>query len=454
MTLRHIHFIGIGGAGLSALAQVMLERGYTVSGSDPAAPNPVTNELEKRGATIFSGHDARNIAGADLIVVTSAAQASNPEVAAAHLQQIPTQKRREFLREVTRGYDVIAVAGSHGKTTTTAMIAKILESAGQDPTVVVGGVVPDWRTNARTGSSKWFVIEADEYDYAFLGLEPKITVLTNVDYDHPDLFPTRAAYATAFADFLKQTRTDGVIIVCGEEQTAHRLANEMARQRVTYGVGQVDDWRAVEIESGRGGRTEFEVEFETRRVGSATLSIPGQHNVLNALAAMAATHTAGVSPEKALAALAQFRGVERRFQVLGTYHGATIVEDYAHHPTELRVNISAARTRFPKARLIALFQPHTYSRTAALIEEFAQALSAADRVIVTEIFAAREQNTTGLSSRELVKRIRGAEAQFVETPEEAEQVLRAELGEGDALLVFGAGNVNRVAIRLIENGNA
>lgn len=445
---RHIHFIGISGAGLAGLAQVMLGRGETVTGSDPAAPNPVTAHLETLGAKIYSNHVAENIAGADLIVATSAAQSDNPEIAAAHLQQIPVLKRREFLREITAGFDVIAVAGSHGKTTTTAMIAKILEEAGLDPTVVVGGIVPGWDTGARLGNGSYFVIEADEYDYAFLGLEPKIAVLTNVEYDHPDIFPTREAYRQAFADFLKQTRAEGVIVVCGDEEAAERLASGAGARVLRYGFGEENGVRATDLAQNEAGGLDFTVSIENRAMGTGTLQVPGRHNVLNALGALTAARGAGVELENALGTVAQFRGVGRRFQVRGTYNGATIVDDYAHHPTEIRASLQAARMRYPKARIWALFQPHTFSRTRALLDDFAGAFGEADKVLITEIYAARERDGSGTSSRLIVERMKRAEARFVESLEGAEQILRKELQAGDVLVTLGAGDVNRVAIHL------
>lgn len=452
--MQHIHFVGISGAGLSALARVMLGRGMTVSGSDAAAPNAVTDALEKLGAKIYVGHDANNISGADLLVVTTAAQDDNAEIIAAHLQQIPILKRRNFLRELTQDNDVVAIAGSHGKTTTTAMIGLILADAGQDPTAVIGGIVPEWETNARVGKSKWFVIEADEYDYAFLGLAPKITVLTNVDYDHPDLFPTREIYQNAFSDFLKQTRADGLIVVCGDEQVASQLAGASQRQVVRYGFGTGNGWQAVDVRPNGKGGSDFEIHKQGSRVGTATLRVPGSHHILDALAAIATADTVGVSIESAVGTLAKFAGVGRRFQVRGTFNGATIVDDYAHHPTEIQASLKGARMRFPNARILTLFQPHTFSRTQALLDEFANAFGDADLVLITEIYAARERNTNGLSGRAIVERMTHTDMRFVETLDQAEQFLRSELRAGDVLLTLGAGNVNKVAIRLVENGNA
>lgn len=456
--MKHIHFIGISGAGLSALAQVMLGRGWLVSGSDPAAPNPVTVELERQGAKIFSQHRAENIEGADLIVPTSAAQESNPEIEAARSRKIPVLKRREFLSELTSSYDTIAVAGSHGKTTTTAMIGLMLAEAGFDPTVVVGGVVPGWNTNARVGSSKWFVIEADEYDYAFLGLAPKIAVLTNVDYDHPDVFATRALYKEAFTNFLKQTRADGAVVVCGDERAASNSAEAAERKVIRYGRRAENEWRASEIHANANGGSDFEIFHHNQFLGVASLQVPGEHNVLNALAAVATAQTAGVTIPQAIQTVSDFTGVGRRFQVRGTYQGAIIIDDYAHHPTEIRASLDAARSRFPGAKIFVLFQPHTFSRTRALVDEFASAFASADRVLITEIYAARERDDTGLSSRMIVERMRG-NSRYVETLDEAERILRQELGAGNVLLTLGAGNVNQVAERLVpagrhESGNA
>lgn len=458
--VKHIHFVGISGAGLSALAQVMLGRGNVVSGSDSAAPNAVTDALETLGAKIYAGHAAENITGADLVVITSAAQQDNAEIVAAHLQQIPIVKRRNFLRTVTQDNDVIAVAGSHGKTTTTAMISLILTDAGQDPTAVVGGIVPGWNTNARVGKSNWFVIEADEYDYAFMGLEPKIAVVTNIDYDHPDLFPTRETYQNAFFDFLKQTRTDGLIIVCGDEQVATEVASKTNARLVRYGLNATNDWRAVSIKVNGIGGSDFEIARQGQIVGYASLQLPGTHHILDALAAVAAASEAGVSVARAVETLGKFTGVGRRFQVRGTFNGATIVDDYAHHPTEIKASLRGARQRFPNARIFALFQPHTFSRTQALLDEFANAFGDADVVLITEIYASRERNENRLSGQaivaqiELAPRMEQSNVRFIETLDAAEQLLRSELRAGDVLVTLGAGNVNVVAIRLVENGNA
>jgi len=450
---KHIHFVGIGGAGLSALARVMLGRGFVVSGSD-AMTSAVTDELVEAGAKVFVGHAAENIAGADLIVVTSAAQQDNPEIVAAHLQNIPVLKRREFLREVTAGFKTIAIAGSHGKTTTSAMVAAILTAAGFDPTAVIGGIIPEWKTNARAGKSEWFVIEADEYDYAFLGLEPYIAVITNVDYDHPDMFPTREAYRDAFAQFMAQTRRDGTLVVCGDDAAARELANRSGRAALTYGMAEGNAWRAENVQPNARGGTDFTVLQAENAVRQISLQVPAMHNVLNVLAACAVTRYCGASYDVAWETLTKFKGVGRRFQVHGTFHGAVVIDDYAHHPTEIRATLRAARMRYPHARIWALFQPHTFSRTRALWDEFINAFEDADRVFVTEIYAARERDATGLSSTSLVERMDARKTLFVASLTQAEELLRQELRDGDVLVTLGAGNVDRVAARLIQKDYA
>lgn len=431
----------------------MLARGACVSGSD-AAPNAVTEELARLGARIFAGHDAANVDGADVVVVTSAVAVENPEVVAAHARGIPVLKRREFLREVTAGYRTLAVAGSHGKTTTTAMLGLIFTDAGLDPNVIVGGIVPAWKANARAGKGEWFIIEADEYDLAFLGLEPMIAVVTNVEYDHPDLFPTRADYCDGFARFMAQTRAEGVILACGEDATARELAEQSGRRVIRYGLGADHEWRAAEVSVNVRGGSDFVVYHENEWIGNVRLGVPGVHNVLNALGALAAAQGAGIDASRARATLERFAGVERRFQVRGVFRGAVVVDDYAHHPTEIRATLRAARARFPQKRIWALFQPHTFTRTRALLDDFARAFADADRVIVTEIYAAREQNDPGLSGAELARRIRGGEARFIGALEEVEGFLERMLGEEDVLVVLGAGSVTQVAERLVSKEDA
>ncbi len=445
----HIHLVGIGGIGLSAIARVLLGRGYRVSGSDQA-PTAITEALAREGATIYSGQRAENVsADTALVVFTSAASADNPEVAAAQARGIRVVKRREFLGELTAGYKTIAVAGSHGKTTTTALIALLLIDAGFDPTVIVGGIVPEFGANARAGKGKYFVIEADEYDYAFLGLSPHIAVITNVDYDHPDIFRTRGEYQNAFLEFAKQVIPDGTVIVCGDDADANAVSEFITARAVRYGLGAANDWRAVGIQPNAQGGSDFDAMKGNRSLVKIRTRIPGQHNVLNALAALATAEQVGVPIDSTRATLEKFRGASRRFELRGETDGVAIVDDYAHHPAEIRATLAAARERFDGRELWAIFQPHTFSRTRALLDEFVGAFDDADHVIVTEIYASRERDDLGVSGRDIVERMRYRDARFIPTLDEAIEFLGREVKPGAVVLTLGAGDVNRVGEALI-----
>jgi UDP-N-acetylmuramate--alanine ligase len=452
---KHIHLIGIGGIGLSAIARILLARGYRVSGSDPA-PSRLTDELVSAGAPIFSQHRAENLGDTDLVIVTSAASATNPELRAAEERGIPVVKRREFLKELTAGYRTIAVAGSHGKTTTTALIGLMLADAGLDPTMIVGGIVPELESNARAGQGEYFAIEADEYDYAFSGLEPYIAVVTNVDYDHPDLFPTREKYQGAFAEFMRAVRGDGTLFVCGDDAGAIAtvaLASPTARV-LKYGREDENDWRAVDVRTNEMGGSDFTILKMGHVVGRVQTRIPGAHNVLNTLAAVGVADHAGVSVDDARMTLAKFRGVGRRFELCGEFGGVTIVDDYAHHPTEIRATLAAARASYPHHELWAVFQPHTFTRTRALLDDFANAFDSADHVIVTEVYAAREHDSLGVSGHDIVKRMKHRDAHFIPTLDETVDYLLNELKPSAVLVTLGAGNVNEVGQRIAAGRDA
>ncbi|MGD8398174.1 MAG: UDP-N-acetylmuramate--L-alanine ligase [Anaerolineae bacterium] len=444
----HVHLIGIGGIGMSAIGRVLRGWGYTVSGSDWQA-SELTRALDAEGLIVYLGHDAGHVAGADIVVMSSAIAEDNVEVVQARQQGLPVVKREAFLAELTAGRKVIAVAGTHGKTTTSAMIAWILLQAGADPTFIVGGVLQNLGTNARAGNGPYFVIEADEYDRAFLGLEPATAVITALEHDHPDSYPTFDEMRGAFAAFVERLAAGGLLVVCGEDQEALALADRPpARQRIaTYGLSAKRNWwaRAVEL----GATAAFEVWHGDMQCGTCALQLPGQHNVLNALAALAATGDAGVAFGTAAAALTRFQGTARRFQVKGQARGVTVVDDYAHHPTEIEVTLEAARLKFPGRRLWAVFQPHTYSRTAALLEDFASAFVAADRVLVTEIYAARETDTLDVSGADLVGHMDHAAARYVSTLEEAAALLAKEVSAGDVVLTMGAGDGYLIGEKLL-----
>lgn len=452
-----IHLVGIGGIGLSAIARVLHGWGYAVSGSD-RQPTVLTRALAAEGITVYAGHRAEQVVGADLVVASSAVPEDNPEVVEAKRRGLPVIKREQFLGELTANKTTIAVAGTHGKTTTSAMIAWILVEAGLDPTFVVGGVLQNLGTNARAGQGPHFVIEADEYDRTFLGLQPEVAVITILEHDHPDCYPTFRQMRAAFARFVQRLVSGGLLVVCGEDEEALRLAGEglrlageepdLGRRVETYGLDQAWDWRAQGVQLG--SHAAFEVWHGEKQLGTCALQVPGRHNVLNALAALAASAEVGVDFGTAAAALTRYRGTERRFQVKGQAGEITVVDDYAHHPTEIRVTLAAARLKYPGRPLWAVFQPHTYSRTAALLEDFALCFDQADHVLVTGIYAARERNVQGISGAELVARISHADARYVEGLAEAADILLDEVRPANVVLTLGAGDVHLVGERLLE----
>lgn len=440
-----IHVVGIGGSGLSAIARVLHERGEAVSGSDQAA-SPYSQALEALGVRVTYGHAADNVAGARLVLVSSAVAADNPEIVAARQAGLPVVRREEYFGELTAGYRTVAVAGTHGKSTTTAMIAWILSRAGRDPSFILGGVAVDLGTNARAGKGIEFVIEADEYDRAFLGLRPSVAVITNVEHDHPDCYPTPADFRGAFEEFAG--RVQDLLIACADDPVAAELVPTAAR-RMTYALQAPADWRATDLEPNPAGGTDFTAWHSNLRLGTVGLGLPGVHNVSNALGALAAADQLGIPYATASKALGAFHGVGRRFEVLGEAGGVTVIDDYAHHPTEIRATLQAVRQRYPRAVLWAVFQPHTYSRTRALMDGFAAAFSQADRVLVTEIFAAREQPDGVTSGRTLVEKMSHPQARFVPSLDGARAVLESEVKPGSVVVTLSAGDANQVGRELL-----
>jgi UDP-N-acetylmuramate--alanine ligase len=440
-----VHLVGIGGAGLSAIARVLHERGEAVTGSDQAI-SPYSRALEAAGISVSYGHRAENVAGADLVVVSSAVPADNVEVLAAERAGVAVVRRNAFLRELTLGSETIAVAGTHGKTTTTGLIAWILTSAGLEPTFIVGGILQDFGTNAHAGKGRTFVIEADEYDRAFLALHPSIGVVTNVEHDHPDCYPTPAEFHQAFEAFAAQV-TD-LLIVCLDDPGASSLAPAGVR-RLTYGLHSEADWRAEEIRANTAGGSDFLVLRRAELLGLARTRLPGLHNVVNALAALAAAEAAGVSFAEARRALTEFHGTARRFQVIGEVEGVHVIDDYAHHPTEIRATLAAAKLRYPEAEIWAVFQPHTYSRTRALLEGFAGAFADANHVIVTEVFASREAHDPTVSGRLIVERMVHPEARFIPSLAEAAESVLARLRPPAVLVTLSAGDGNEVGMQVL-----
>lgn len=445
------HIVGIGGAGMSAIARVLLGRGLRVSGSD-LQPNTQTEALATEGITIYDGHAADHVEGAELVVVSSAIPPTNPEWQAALARGIPVLKRADLLGRLMQGTRGIAVAGSHGKTTTTGLIAHILLEAGLDPTVIVGGTLPELGGNGRFGRGPHFVIEADEYDYTFLGLRPEIAVITNVEHDHPDLFPTAEAYRDAFRRFAALIPGGGRLVLCADDPGAAALAAELlpaAFEITTYGLGDTQSGLplsvcALDARPNQMGGTDFVVEIDGQTVGLARLRLPGLHNVRNALAALAVARALSIDFAQACRGLAGFGGVQRRFQVIGEVGGVTVIDDYAHHPTEIRATLAAARRRYPGRRLWAVWQPHTFSRTRLLLEEFAASFDQADRVIVLDIYRSREAADPSLTSADVVARMPHPDAVLVAERRAAADYLLERLRPDDVVLTLGAGDGDAV----------
>jgi len=449
--MKHVHLIGIGGTGLSAIALLLKEQGYTVTGSDRTL-SPLAQQLMDHGVTVFTGHDGQNVQHADIVVRSSAVPDDNPEVIAAIEAGIPVMKRSEFLGGLLEGKNTIAVAGTHGKTTTTAMIAWCLSKMGKDPSYIIGGVAKNLGTNAHAGSGNDFVIEADEYDNMFLGLKPNIEVVCTLEHDHPDFFPTPASYNEAFIRFVQRLVPGGTLITCADDRGAGWLARNHWREDIltqTYGAHAKSDLRASGLAVNTLGGFSFTVTHHGEQLTRVKMQIPGVHNALNALAAIIVIHTLELSVTDAAAALAEFSGTGRRFEIVGEANGITVVDDYAHHPTEMRATLSAARARYPDRRIWAVWQPHTYSRTVALLDEFIDALKLADQVVITEVYAAREQ-FQGFSAATVADAMKRPTAFFAPTFAEATQYLLQELKPGDVLLVLSAGDADQISANVFS----
>jgi len=446
----HIHLVGIGGIGLSAIARVLHGWGYTVSGSDMQT-SALLEDLIAEGIAAYPRHKAEQVAGAQLVVVSSAIPDDNPEVREALRLGLQVVKREQFLSDLTEGKLTIAVAGTHGKTTTSAMISWILTQAALEPTFIVGGLLQNLGTNARAGSGPHFVIEADEYDRAFLGLNPDVAVIASLEHDHPDCYPTLEAMTDAFYQFTGRLVEGGLLIVCGEDAEGNELgARQQAQGRrvETYGLGAEWDWWAQGVELGNSAA--FEVWRKGKQLGTCALQMPGRHNVLNALAALAACHEVGVEFGLAAAALTRFQGAARRFEVKGQVAGVTVVDDYAHHPTEIEATLAAARLKYPGRPIWAVFQPHTYSRTATLLGGFAAAFGDADHVVVTEIYAAREENTQGVSGSDLVQLMAHPDVRYVPALDDAASSVLERVQTGDVIITLGAGDGYLIGERVLD----
>ncbi len=440
--IKNIHFVGIGGIGMSGIAEILRSQGLAVSGCD-LKRSAATDLLAERGVPVSIGHDPAHLAGTDLVVVTSAVRGDNGEIDAARAAGIRVMKRKELLGEIVNEKRGVGVAGTHGKTTTSAMIACILEEAGLDPTVLVGGMLPNFGGNARSGRGDFVVVEADEYDRTFHELHPEVAVITNVEADHLEYYGSFEAIEDAFNIFAAGVREGGVIIGCADDPAVARLLKSVRRRVVRYGLGDAD-LTAINIQYEHHGAT-----FDVPGVGAFALHVPGEHNVRNALGAIAVARELGIAAQVTADALAKFHGVDRRFQLLGDYAGALIVDDYAHHPTEIRATLTAARNGYPERRIVALFQPHLYSRTRDFAREFGESLAVADVALVAPIYAAREKPIEGISARMIAEAAGNVE--FLDrSNDEIVNELRRRLQPNDIFITMGAGDVHEVAEALVR----
>ncbi len=438
---KHVYFIGIGGIGMSGLAEILLSMGHRVTGSDRQL-SEITDYLQAQGARIFAGHHAENVRDVDFLIYSSAIPKDNPELRRAREMGIPTMRRAELLGQIFNRHFGIAVAGTHGKTTTTAMIGQILLQAALDPTIIVGGRLHNLMTNARLGGSDYLIAEADEYDRSFLTLFPRIAVMTSLEADHLDIYRDLDDLKRAFAQFAHQVTFDGVIIFCNEDGNLQSIQTNFKNTTLTYGLNDQSQIWAAHIQF-KEDQTLFEVHNGKERLGTITLQVPGEHNVLNALAAITVGLELEIDFKTIARGLAEFKGVERRFEKHGLVNDILIVDDYAHHPTEIKATLQGARNGWQR-RIVAVFQPHLFSRTRDFYNEFAQALQQADLAVVTDIYPAREEPIPGVTGA-LITNAMGPKGHFLKEKEDVFAFLKRQLRPGDLLLFMGAGTINKWA---------
>src|SRR5271165_3022103 len=460
--IQRIHFVGIGGIGMSGIAEVLLNLGYKVSGSDLKSSS-VTQRQAGLGAAVFEGHRAENIAGAEVVVTSSAIAKENPEVTEAHKLHIPVIQRAEMLAELMRLKYGIAIAGMHGKTTTTSMVAAVLAAGGLDPTVVVGGRVDAMGSNARLGKSQYLVAEADESDRSFLKLSPILSVVTNIDREHMDCYRDMRDVRRTFLEFMERVPFYGLVVGCGDDPILQRLLPRVHRRVTTYGTQVGADFLIRAGTSSRTGATKavpgglgplssFRVSYKDKDLGEFSLHVPGIHNVLNATAAIAVGTALDISADQIREALAGFRGVDRRFQLKGQAAGISVIDDYGHHPTEICATLAAAR-QCGFRRVHVVFQPHRYTRTRDLMEEFTAAFGDADSLFVLDIYAASEKPIEGISGEALARAIRekgGRSAEYVSSFGDAVSAATAAAEDGDMILTLGAGSVSQLGPMIVE----
>ena len=454
---QRIHLIGIGGIHMSGIAQILRHRGHTVSGSDLTL-TPLTSRLKELGVSVYGGHDAANVDEAELVVYTSAAPDDNPELVEAKRRGIQTIKRAEMVARLMEGKQVIAVAGTHGKTTTTSLIAFMLGRGGLDPTYMLGGESIDLAGNASPGDGDYFVVEADEYDRAFLNYRPQIAVVTNIEPDHLDIYGTIDELTAAFRQFLSQVDNNGYIVACTDSPAVQAISHEAVGdavytppvRAVSYGLNPQADWTARNIQSKGVDRSSFMVVSGKQEWGEVTTGLPGVHNICNSLAAIAVGEVVGLPKEAIRSAVAEFRGVRRRFEFVGEAAGVRVMDSYAHHPTEVRADLAAARARFPGRRLVCLFQPHTYTRTRYLLDGFRTCFQDCDVLYIARTYAAREEPSAGMTAEELAREITDPPARYAGELGEAARMVVEGLRPGDVFFTMGAGDVEKVGPMVLE----
>ena len=446
-TSQHVHFIGIGGIGMSGIAEILLSLGMKVSGSD-LRRGPVTDRLAGLGATIYEGHEASHVGAATVVVTSSAVSPLNPEVLEAQMRKIPVIQRAEMLAELMRLKYGIAIAGMHGKTTTTSMVASVLTSGGLDPTVIVGGRVDALGSNARLGTTQYLVAEADESDRSFLKLSPILAVVTNLDREHMDCYRDMADVERAFLDFMDKVPFYGAVTACVDNPLLKGILPRARRRVFTYGIAEEADYRIEFMAAGSGRFARFMVHAAGRPMGPFELHVPGRHNVLNATAAVAIAHQLAVPAVEIAEGLNRFRGVDRRFQLRGVARGITVVDDYGHHPTEIRATLAAAR-ECGFGRIHVVFQPHRYTRTLDLLDEFATAFGDADTVAVLPIYAASEEPIPGVTAEALAARITGTRTEFVADFAAAIAAVLSSARQGELILTLGAGSVSQLGPQIL-----
>jgi len=452
-SIKQIHFVGIGGIGMSGLAEVLRRQGYVVTGSDIQTSDQI-ERLAALGVTVMIGHDADHV-DCDLLVYTPAVDPRNPELLAAAEKNIPTVKRAELLGEVVRGKKAIAIAGTHGKTTTTAMVATILESAKLDPTIFVGGVLHGMGTNARLGNGEWCVVEADEYDRSFHELYPHYAILNNIESDHLDCYSDVQDIYSAFIKFANQTSIFGKVLANADDPGVQSVLSRIRRRVRTYGTVKTADIQAINIQAAE-NELHCDVMIDGERHADLVIYCNGHHNIVNAMAAVAVSWEMGLPYESIREGLAAFKGTGRRFEILGTVNDVLFVDDYAHHPTEIRATLAGVKKGYKTRRVIAVFQPHLYSRTRDYLADFAGSFADADCVLLTDIYPAREKPIPGVTGEKLYDAMihRGAPVRFVPHKKELETAILAEMRAGDLVITLGAGDITQIGRRLVQTLSA